>query len=386
MKLLICTPYSLRRELGAPKIVIELAEELRLLGWECTLVGKEEIEPSGSGTPYPAALRDYLLAHAGRYDIVEYDHQALPFPRALFPASPLLVARSSLLAHHFRTIQIPPMERGWAALRERLARLRDWPDHRRRIARAQTTVLQADLVNVANRGDRDELIRCGLPAGKIAILPYGIDAARRPLFDAIDPAPPREPRVAFVGSFDARKGGRDFPALVAALVRETPALRVRLLGTSETRPDGGPIVDFFPPALRPHLEIVPRYAPDELPALLADCSVGLFPSYIESFGFGVIEMLAAAVPVIAYDCPGPTDILPPEQIVPAGDFHAMAARVTALLRNPETLRTARLAAREGSREYRWDRIARATAEAYAEAWEKRQSGFPKTMAAKESVS
>ncbi len=376
MKLLICTPYSLRRELGAPKIVIELAEELRLLGWECTLVGKEEIEQDGSGAPYPEALRAYLLANAGRHDVVEYDHQYLPFPRALFPHQTLFVARSSLLAHHFRRIPIPPMERGWGRLREAWARLKDQPGRRRRLAMAQTTLQQCDLVNVANRGDRDELIRCGIAADKIVILPYGIDRARRPLFDAVDAAPPREPRAAFVGSFDARKGGADFPALAAELVRATPGLRIRLLGTKGLYPDAASVLKFFPAALHPSLEIVPGYAVNDLPALLADCSVGIFPSYIESFGFGVIEMLAAALPVIAYDCPGPTDILPPERIVPAGDFRAMAERVTALLRDPETLRASRLAARDRSHGYRWDTIARATAEAYAHAWIGRQAAPP----------
>jgi len=374
MKLLICTPYSLRRELGAPKIVIELAEELRLLGWECTLVGKEEIEKGGA--PYPEALRDYLLAYAARYDVVEYDHQYLPFPRSLFPHSTLLVARSSLLAHHFNRIPIPPMERGWKRLREGWARLRDLPGRHRRLAMAQTTLQHCDLVNVANRGDRDELIRCGLPAEKIVILPYGIDRARRPLFDAVEATAPREPRVAFVGSFDARKGGADFPALAAELVRGTPGLRIRLLGTKGLYPDAASVLDFFPAALRPSLEVVPTYAVNDLPALLADCSVGIFPSYIESFGFGVIEMLAAALPVVAYDCPGPTDILPPERIIPAGDFRAMAERVTALLRDPEALQADRLAARDRSRDYRWDLIARATAEAYAHAWIGRQAQAP----------
>ena len=378
MKLLICTPYSLHRELGAPKIVIELTEELRALGWDCTLVGKEEIERAGE--PYPESLRRHLLAVAGGYDIVEYDHQSLPFPRSLFPEKTLLVARSSLLAHHFRRIRIPPMQRGWGRLREEVARLRDWPAHCRRIAQAHRTVAQADLVNVANHGDHDELVRCGVPSAKIVILPYGIDAARWPLFDAVDQAVPPRPRVAFVGSFDARKGGRDFPALVAELARAVPGIRVRLLGTGKTAPDGRPIADFLLAALRPHLEIIPGYSPGELPALLADCSAGVFPSYIESFGFGVIEMMAAAVPVIAYDCPGPSDILPPEQIVPRGDFRAMSSRITAWLRDPEALRTARRAARERSRGYRWDRIARATAEAYTQAWARRRNQPPTPVA------
>ena len=375
MKLLICTPYPLRREFGAPKIVIELAEELRLLGWECVLEGREETERlagSGPHLDYAEALRRRLRAGAHEYDVVEYDHQYLPFLRAEFPARTLMVARSSLLAHHFLRIRIPPMGRGLSRLREEVARLRDAPGRRRRTALAQETLAQADLVNLANTGDRAELARWGIPVAKTVLLPYGIDRARRPLFDAVSSAVPARPKVAFVGTFDARKGGRDFPKLVAELMRRNPAVTVRLLGTAGLYRDAASVLGFFPAALRPRLEVIPSYAVGELPGLLADSSVGVFPSYIESFGFGVLEMMAAAMPVIAYDCPGPGDIVPPEGIVPTGDWREMAARVAALLADPARLAAAREAARARSRDFAWDRIARATADAYAGAWQRLQ--------------
>ena len=71
---------------------------------------------------------------------------------------------------------------------------------------------------------------------------------------------------------------------------------------------------------------LPKYAATELPALLADCTLALFPSYIEGFGLAVIEQLAAGLPTIAYDVPGPRQILPPDLLTPSGDTEKMAGR------------------------------------------------------------
>ena len=81
---------------------------------------------------------------------------------------------------------------------------------------------------------------------------------------------------------------------------------------------------YFPRRLWPRLEIYPRYDPNELPALLAGVSIGVFPSRVESFGYGVLEMLASSIPVIAFDAPGPNVMLTPEFLVPLGDTTTLA--------------------------------------------------------------
>ena len=83
------------------------------------------------------------------------------------------------------------------------------------------------------------------------------------------------------------------------------------------------------------IELVSDYQPDELPALLANCTVGAFPSYVEGFGLAVIEQLAAGLPTVAYDTPGPRGILErelPEMLIPSGDVAAFASALTRLLR------------------------------------------------------
>ena len=78
------------------------------------------------------------------------------------------------------------------------------------------------------------------------------------------------------------------------------------------------------------LELVPQFAPDDLPRLLADCTVGAFPSYVEGFGLAVIEQLAAGLPTVAYDAPGPSEILRdalPELLISPGDISSFSEAV-----------------------------------------------------------
>ena len=59
-----------------------------------------------------------------------------------------------------------------------------------------------------------------------------------------------------------------------------------------------------------------------------DCTVGAFPSYVEGFGLAVLEQLAAGLPTVAYNLPGPRDILKstlPDLLVPCGDAEKFAA-------------------------------------------------------------
>jgi len=370
-KILFCTPTALTKALGAPKVVVELAEGLRELGWDCDVRGRYDLDAAPgqaalSDEAYIQHLRRFLLDHAGEYDVVDYDHYCLPFPRSDFALQTLFVARSVLLAHHFDVIPIPVGRSLKAGLKQMILGGCERAASRQRTQRAHSTVQEADLVNVCNEEDKAELVRCGIDREKIVVIPFGISRSRRPLFDAVSSAVPKEPVVAFVGTFDYRKGAREFPALVERIVNAVPNARFRLLGTAGMFQTKAAVLAHFPVTLRQKIEVIPRFAPEELPSLLASCSVGIFPSYIEGMPFGVLEMLAASVPVIAYDSPGPPMLLPTEYLTTRGDFPAMSSSVVALLTNLETLGTARTWARKQSRQFCWERIAQKTNDIYVE--------------------
>ena len=113
----------------------------------------------------------------------------------------------------------------------------------------------------------------------------------------------------------------------------------------------------------------PTFAAHDLPSLLADCAIGIFPSHVEGFGLAVLEQLAAGLPTIAYDVPGPRQIL---QTQSAGDC---LPRCETRLLSPPVLRKSFLSpvaeyeklsadCVEIARRYRWKEIAENTIKHY----------------------
>jgi glycosyltransferase involved in cell wall biosynthesis len=372
MKILFCVQTQLSKELGASKVTLELAEEMSHLGWQCEFLAPDDLLESQNGNgdkPYHVYLREHLLKVAGEFDVVEYDHHYLPYPRAEFPAETLFVARSVLLAHHFNKIRIPDDKSIKSKIHYWVKGRRYESQRKYKRGLAHITVKEADLVNVANYDDQAELIRCGVQEAKIVVIPYGINRKRRALFNVISSELTSEPKVAFVGTFDTRKGATDFPAIVNEIANAIPQASFRLMGTYK---DEATVLAAFPKRLRNRIEVIPQYQSDELPELLASCSIGIFPSYLEGFGFGVLEMLAASIPVIAYNAPGPPMMLPPEFLVPRGDTKAMSDKVIKLLQDRERLLAARRWAQQRSLEFCWRRIAKQTSEFYIECWQRKQ--------------
>ena len=368
MRILFCSPVLLDPRLGMGKHWLELADSFRGLGWETHAVGPDEVAAGptlASPETFPTALRDYLRRNAAGYDVIEYDHAYLPFPRSEFPSGPLFVARCMLLPHHFLTTPLPPAPGIQSWLRHSLNARRRRRRVTRVVAQTDATVRHADLTIVSNDRDADALVRNGADPDRIAVLPLGLTSQRLRQFAAVPDVVPDRPVVGFVGTFDPRKGMCEFPALVDRVVRRIPGVTFRLLGTAGMVPDADGVRGYFLRRLWPRLEIHPRYEPNELPGLLSGVSIGVFPSRLESFGYGVLEMLAAAVPVIAYDAPGPHAMLPVDFRVGVGDEAEMAAKVADLLADPARLRAARRWARDRAGDFRWDEIAARTANAYA---------------------
>lgn len=369
MKILLCSPIVPSKELGVSKVLIELMEELQELGWLCTLLSPTDICPdilNYTGTKYQTmyaeALKNYLHQYASEYDVIDYDHLYLPYSRDNFINSTLFVARSALLVHHLETFPIP-LPNNWRGKighlikgRSRQAQLQTW------LRNATLTIQQADLVNVNNDDAKTELIKRGISSEKIVVVPLGLSRTRRCLFEAVSSVPTKKPIVAFIGTFDPRKGANDFPAIVKYVSDHLPNVSFRMLGAKNKTVQE--VLSYFPKNLINYLEVIPNFDSKELPLLLSDCSVGIFPSYLEGFGLGVLEMLSASLPVIAYNVPGPPMMLPPEYLVSKEDIKGMGDKVISLLHNQEKLKAARLWAKKHSQEFSWQHIAQITSETY----------------------
>jgi glycosyltransferase involved in cell wall biosynthesis len=371
MKILFCSPTKLDRTLGAPKVIIELAEGLRLLGAECNLIGPSDVVPGlfdgrHDAARYASALRTYLHSHAAEYDVVDYDHEYLPYHRSEFPKDTLMVARSVLLHYHFAEIRFPLPRRPHEVAARLVRRVLSAKTDRENRDRANRTGLQADHFLTLNTHDRQTLIRHGYDPSKVTVVGLGFHPERFAEFSRFSTEMPQMTRVAFVGTFDYRKGCLDLPRIAGGIFSKHPAAELHLLGTAGLFQNKGEVLAHFPESMRDRVKVVPKFDPATLPELLGACSVGIFPSYIEGFGFGVLEMLAAGCPVIAYDAPGPPDVLPASALVPRGAAGAMAAAVSALLADPKKLSVERKAARRRASQFTWASAAKKTLRVYQE--------------------
>jgi glycosyltransferase involved in cell wall biosynthesis len=388
--MVIHTPWS--RSLGGPRVQLELAEELREMGHEVEKFSYDDAFPAvgerrqtrwstiagslRSNLSFADRAAAFVRRNASRFDVIDANQTDLPFPKRKLGFSGLLVARSVGLIPAFEQFERAAAER-WPppplSLRHWTLRALTYPGRRRRLRDVERSFRQADLINVSNSDDlvtvRD---RMGYGA-KVVMFPFGMSEARRAAFRRRLVSIPERlaaRTVAFIGTWNSRKGSQDWPLIVQRVRELSPGTRFLFLGTGLSRES---VLRDFPAEVRGALEVIPAYESDELPALLAGATVGAFPGYLEGFGFAVLEKLAAGLPTVIYDAPGTRDIGRPlerAEMVPAGDTGAFAARVSALLALPPESYGERSAdSLRAAAQFSWREIAQATCNVYRERWE-----------------
>jgi glycosyltransferase involved in cell wall biosynthesis len=116
------------------------------------------------------------------------------------------------------------------------------------------------------------------------------------------------------------------------------------------------------------IEIVPEFQPDELPKLLADSTAGVLLTYAEGFGLALLEQLAAGIPTVSYDAPGPRSILQsslPDLLVPVGNVEQCSAALIQIL-SADLVSYRKLIERctKEASQFLWSTIAKETAHLY----------------------
>lgn len=318
LKILMVLHMPWNRNLGGPRVQLELAEEFRALGHEVEKFDYYDAFPQAKSSrlaefirpSFAAKAKAFVQANAHRFDIIDAHHGNLPFSKKELGFKGLLVARTGGLYIFYE--QFAQQERAkWPAqkrgsLAGRL--LRDW--RQKREAPHYTRSLQVcDLIVLPNH---DELayIRDVMGLGdKCVVFPHGLTEQQHKAFaQAIQPAAVRlaNKQVAFIGTWGTRKGSKDWAEIVKLTREQVPEARFLFLGTGF---DAKTILEDLNLPASDWIEIIPRYDSEELPRLLSGATVGAFPSYIEGFGFAVLEKLACGLPTVAYDVPGPREML-----------------------------------------------------------------------------
>lgn len=246
-----------------------------------------------------------------------------------------------------------------------------------RLAEERATIREADLLFAPTTTEARHLLHLGAPAGRIRVVPPGVDSSRffprdqerakaalglagRDVVLFVGRLQPiKEPDLAIRAVAQAARSGAQ-PALVVLggdsdTQGPTTVSNLRRLARDEGI---GHLVRFLPPA--PHADI---------PELYAAADVLLMPSRSESFGLAALEAQACGIPVIAAGVGGLRHVVADGRTgLLVGDRRpeTYGNRVVALIRDRDLAR--RLGRNGAARAARlsWDRTAAGMLAAYAE--------------------
>ena len=225
-------------------------------------------------------------------------------------------------------------------LRRKRRPLRPWrneaiPQRERLNARA------AAMIASPTRSIGDRVAKAWrLPADRIAFFPFPFipDAA----FLQLAPAPASKV-IGYVGRLEPRKGVHVLAEAMRLVWRRVPDARLRLIGRDmPSHQPGRSMARLVAEVVGPRvnqIEFVGPVSRERLPELLADVGGCVFPSIWESFGFVVLEAVAAGRPLICSHGSGMAEILGPGphgRFAKPGDPSSLASTILRHFENNES--------------------------------------------------
>lgn len=370
--------------LGGARAHIELANQWRAAGHSVEKFCLTDAFPIPAGSQGVSALRQilfanraarYVRANASRFDVIDAMIGTLSFSKKQLRFEGLLVARSVGLYRSYERFiyrsrkRWPDQSRGKILGRFFYKLKRRWL--RRNSDRA---VRRCDLLNLPNDDEIEFLQESRMREKCVIVQPYGLNEQDRAAFSsAIQPSEVRlkKKEICFIGMWGLRKGARDWPEIIRHIRKMVPDAQFKFLGTMT---DERIVLNDLRLSSADGVRCISTFDPNELPALISSCAIGLFPSYIEGFGLALLEQLACGIPTVAYDVSGPRQILKSfreRMLVPEGDVIVMADRAVEILRmNATDYGTLAAQCRSLADQFRWERIAADTAQQYRIALEK----------------
>lgn len=380
LRILIMLHMPLQQELGGARVQLELAQQWQAQGHQVETFDLRKAFPEPPPARLPPLLADmlrpafaqraraFVRAHGQSFDVIDAHQGNLPYHKSALGFRGLLVARSvglhgfyALFNHHHAAEQ---------SLKARaLQGLLNWRD-REESWRCWHSYQTSDLLNLPNPDEKVYLDRHLQTQAKSHVFPFGLTPSRAAqLAQAMAPPAARQanPLVVFIGTWSLRKGARDWPQIITTIRQQRPDVQFLFLGTGVT----AAIVyrDLQAQHCEPTgIEVVSQYQSADLPRLLTAATVGAFPTYVEGFGFGILEKLAAGIPTVAYAAGGPKTLLPgfePTCLVPIGQPHALAQQILQILHLPPT-DYGRLCqrAQQVAQRFNWETIATQTLTTY----------------------
>ena len=370
----------LKRNFGASRVQLELAEEWQKQGH---LIEKFDAEDAFPNLPtsllatltqphFSQKAIDYVRENGHCFDIIDAHQGNLPISKTALGFSGLLVTRSVGL--------YPLYEKYNRTARDRLPKtyyktrivnsLLKWRD-RNELNYCLQSYETCDLINLPNIYEKEYLEQTKSLRDKCVVFPFGLSQSRQEKLTRslqLKKTQFLPEQIVCIGTWCPRKGAKDWREIIQRVRQSYPQTQFLFLGTKVGEEK---IREALQLSREEGIEIVPNYEAEQLPQLLQNGTIGAFPSYLEGFGFAVLEKLAAGIPTVAYDIPGPRSMLQGfstlSLMVAVGDIEAFSKKLVELLKLPVFVRD-RLSREcvEVAKCFSWSKIAKDTLSAYDE--------------------
>jgi glycosyltransferase involved in cell wall biosynthesis len=193
-------------------------------------------------------------------------------------------------------------------------------------------------------------------------------------------------RLAFVGTWIERKGIR---AIADAALRMTTSGLDFGLSILGSRFDAEHVMQSFDPRVRPRISVTPKYRNEELPALLSDSEILLFPSLAEGYGTALPEGMACGLAPVATPFGAATTVIQDGcngTLIPPDDGAALARGIADLAADRRRLLQIRSRAQSDVQGQRWEGIARQRLQAYERGLASRLGSRRKEIVVQEALS
>lgn len=206
-----------------------------------------------------------------------------------------------------------------------------------------TEIGLADVIVAGSEYVKSTLVRAGVSALQVAVIPYGVDIGR---FRPPDKMPRGATcRVLYVGQLSQLKGTRYLLEAVKRL--QLPELELCLVG-------GIACTESALTRYRDHFKHIPRVPHSEVRKYYQQADLFVHPSLHEGSALAIYEALASGLPVITTPNTGSVVRDGVEGfVVPIRDVAALQEKIELLCRNSELRRSMGAAARARAESFTW---------------------------------
>jgi glycosyltransferase involved in cell wall biosynthesis len=165
-------------------------------------------------------------------------------------------------------------------------------------------------------------------------------------------------RLLYAGTFLDQRGIFYLRDAIRGLSRRLPNLRLTIAGCGS---EASEVLNFFGPELQSFLDVRAMVPHEQMPQLLADNDIFVFPSIVEGTPLAVQEAMAAGMAVITTETCGMIDLVENEFngiLIPQANSEALESAVIRLAHDSELRTNLGRAAQATMRRFTWLRAAR----------------------------